>query len=77
MDVTVLPKLEKLSRLVADRGLEIDVEVDGGIDEQNVSEVARRGGNVFVAGAGVYGRPDPVKAIGELRTRALAVRGGS
>jgi ribulose-phosphate 3-epimerase len=77
MDMTVFPKLEKLSRLVAEKGLDLDLEVDGGIDEQNVSEVARRGGNVFVAGAGVYGRPDPVRAIGELRTRALAVRGGS
>jgi ribulose-phosphate 3-epimerase len=77
MDVSVLPKVEKLSRLVAERGLDLDVEVDGGIDEANVDEVAKRGGNVFVAGAGVYGRPDPVGAIAELRARALAVRGGS
>jgi ribulose-phosphate 3-epimerase len=77
MDVSVLPKVEKLSRLVAERGLDLDVEVDGGIDEGNVDEVAKRGGNVFVAGAGVYGRPDPARAIGELRARALAVRGGS
>ena len=61
----------------AERGLELDIEIDGGIDEGNVDEVAKRGGNVFVAGAGVYGRPDPVKAIGELRARAEAARGGS
>ncbi len=77
MDVSVLPKVERLSALVAEKGLDLDIEVDGGIDEGNVDEVARRGGNVLVAGAGVYGRPDPVRAIGELRAKALAVRGGN
>jgi ribulose-phosphate 3-epimerase len=77
MEVSVLPKVEKLSRLISERGLELDVEVDGGIDEGNVGEVAKRGGNVFVAGAGVYGRPDPVGAIAELRKRAAAARGAS
>ena len=79
MDVSVFPKIEKLSGLVAEQGLDIDIEVDGGIDEENVHEVVARGGNVFVAGAGVYGRPDPVKAIGGLRDRAVAAaaaRGG-
>ena len=77
MDATVLPKIEKLSRLVAQRGLDLDLEIDGGIDEDNVAEVARLGGNVFVAGAGVYGKPDPVGAIARIRTKAMAVRGGS
>jgi len=77
MEVGVFPKIERLSRLVAERGLDLDVEIDGGIDEGNVGEVAKRGGNVFVAGAGVYGKPDPVRAISELRSRAAAVRGGS
>jgi ribulose-phosphate 3-epimerase len=79
MDVSVFPKIKMLSRLVAEKGLEIDIEVDGGIDEENVHEVVAQGGNVLVAGAGVYGRPDPVRAIGGLRERAAAaaVRGGS
>ena len=77
MDKRVFPKIEHLSSLVAERGLKLDLEIDGGIDEGNVGEVAKRGGNVFVAGAGVYGRPDPVRAIGELRAKAQSARGGS
>jgi len=78
MDVSVFPKIEKLSKLVAEKGLQLDIEVDGGIDEENVHEVVARGGNVLVAGAGVYGRPDAVEAIGGLRKRAAAaVRGES
>lgn len=77
MEVSVLPKIEKLSALVSRMGLDLDVEIDGGIDEENIGEVARRGGNVFVAGAGVYGKPDPVGSIAGLRRRAAAARGGS
>ncbi|MGA2664975.1 MAG: ribulose-phosphate 3-epimerase [Nitrososphaerales archaeon] len=78
MDRSVLPKIERVRRLADERGLALDIEVDGGIDAGNVQEVAGRGGNVFVAGAGVYGRPDPAGAIGELRARAaVATRGGA
>jgi ribulose-phosphate 3-epimerase len=77
MDLGVLPKLEAMGKLVATRGLDLDLEVDGGIDEENIDQAARLGGNVFVAGAGVYAKPDPVGAIGALRQRALAVRGGN
>ena len=41
-----------MSALVAERGLKLDLEIDGGIDEGNMGEVAKLGGNVFVAGAG-------------------------
>ena len=50
------------------------VEVDGGVEPENVDEVVRRGGNVLVAGAGVYGKKDPVAAISELRERAESAR---
>ena len=74
LDVTVLPKLGELSSLVRGRGLEgeVDIEVDGGIEESNVSEVVKRGGNILVAGAGVYAKGDAAKAIKSLRGRALS-----
>jgi ribulose-phosphate 3-epimerase len=75
MEVSVFPKIEKLSAMISEKGLDVDVEVDGGIDAGNVGEVARLGGNVFVAGAGVYGKPDPVGAIAELRRVASSARG--
>ena len=77
MDMSVMPKLRKISSLVADRGLRTDLEVDGGVEPENVDEVVRNGGNVLVAGAGVYGKRDPVKAISVLRKRALDVKRAS
>jgi len=74
MDMSVMPKLRKICTLVRDRGLPTDIEVDGGIEPENVHEVVKRGGNVLVAGAGVFGKKDPVNAISVLRERALQVR---
>jgi ribulose-phosphate 3-epimerase len=74
MDMSVMPKLQKIADLVGTRGLPTDVEVDGGVEPENVEEVVRRGGNVLVAGAGVYAKRDPVRAISELRERAGKAR---
>ena len=77
MDMSVMPKLRKISSLVADRGLPTDLEVDGGVEPENVREVVKNGGNVLVAGAAVYGKKDPVRAISVLRECALEVKRAS
>jgi len=76
MDMSVMPKLEKTSAFVRTRGLHTDIEVDGGVEEENVHEVVKRGGNVLVAGAGVYAKKDPIMAISALRRRAESARRG-
>ncbi len=70
MDMSTMPKLERISALLDEQGSGADIEIDGGVEPENVHEVVKRGGNVLVAGAGVYGKNDPVKAIGMLRERA-------
>ena len=70
MDMSVLPKLEALNALVRDNAMSVDIEIDGGVEPENAHEVVSRGGNVLVAGAGVYSKKDPVAAIGQLRARA-------
>ena len=70
MDTSTMPKLERISALIREKGSGADIEIDGGVEPENVREVVMRGGNVLVAGAGVYGKSDPVKAIGALRERA-------
>ncbi len=72
LDPTVLPKLGDLYSLVRRGGSEVDIEVDGGVEEGNVSEVVRMGGNILVAGAGVYAKGDAARAIKSLRERALS-----
>ena len=71
LDTAVLPKLGELASLVRAGDLPLDVEVDGGVGESNVNEVVKRGGNVLVAGAGVYGRGEVGRAIRALRETAV------
>jgi len=74
MDMSVMPKLQSIGDLVRKKGLDTDIEIDGGVEPENVREVVKRGGNVLVAGAGVFAKKDPVRAIGVLRERAEEAR---
>ena len=49
------------------RGLECDIEVDGGIDAVTAALVKDAGANVLVAGSSVFGKPDRAAAIEALR----------
>ena len=60
--------LEKVSWLRKKLGNEFDIQVDGGVNSETVSDVARAGGNVVVAGAAVFGKPNLQEAIAELRS---------
>jgi ribulose-phosphate 3-epimerase len=74
MDMSVMPKLEAIRELFERRRLTTDIEIDGGVEPENVREVVNRGGNVLVAGAGVFAKKDPVEAIATLRERAEEAR---
>ena len=57
---TSVAKVETIRRSVDERGLAVEIEVDGGISPATVGRVARAGASVVVAGAAVYGGPKPV-----------------
>jgi len=63
----VLPKIEELKRIIEQKGIEVDIEVDGGINVENISQVARAGANVFVAGNAVFGSQDYAETIALMR----------
>jgi ribulose-phosphate 3-epimerase len=69
----VLPKIAQLRRWIDERGLAVELEVDGGIAEATIERAARAGANVFVAGTAVFGEPDYRAAIADLRKRAEGV----
>ena len=50
-----LNKIKELRAMLDEKGLDVDVQVDGGISALNVEEVVRAGANVIVAGAAVFG----------------------
>jgi ribulose-phosphate 3-epimerase len=59
---SMLPKIERLRAMIAQRGATCDLEVDGGINAETAPRAARAGANVLVAGSAVYGDPGGVPA---------------
>jgi ribulose-phosphate 3-epimerase len=68
---SMLPKIRRLRATIEERGLAVDIEVDGGIHEETAPLVVEAGANLLVAGSAVYGTPDGVAAaIERLRVAA-------
>ncbi|HMO80985.1 MAG TPA: ribulose-phosphate 3-epimerase [Pyrinomonadaceae bacterium] len=63
---SVLGKLRRLREMISTKGLDTQIEIDGGIDETNVAEVVAAGAEILVAGSAVYGKDDPVAALRKL-----------
>ena len=61
-----LGKVRILRDYIRSRGLEIDIEVDGGISPANAAEVVAAGANVIVAGSSVFRAPDAAAAVAEM-----------
>lgn len=64
-------KVRQLAAMRLAAGVAFDIQVDGGVTEQNIGALAAAGANVFVAGTAVFGQGDYAKAIGSLRQTAL------
>ncbi len=67
-------KIRALRTMIEGRGLDVDIQVDGGIQSGTVLEAASAGANVFVAGSAVFKKPDYEIAIRSLREGAQAAR---
>lgn len=64
----VLPKIEKLRRLLDEGGHNAELEVDGGVNEATAQSVVRAGGRVLVAGSAIFNRRESVaEAVARLR----------
>jgi ribulose-phosphate 3-epimerase len=66
----MLDKVRAVRKAVADSGLEIRIEVDGGIADDTIAAAAEAGADAFVAGTAVYGAEDPAEAVRRLRRLA-------
>ena len=60
---TSLDKLRRLKQMIADRGLETKIEIDGGVDSGNIAEIVQAGAEIIVAGSAVYGGGKPADAV--------------
>ncbi len=74
--VEVMDKVRAARNELDRRSLDVEIEVDGGIDEETVPVAAGAGADVFVAGTAVFGADAPREAVKRLRAAAVAVRRG-
>jgi ribulose-phosphate 3-epimerase len=64
---TSIDKLRRLRRMIDDRQLDVRIEIDGGIDLENIAAVVAAGAEIIVAGSAVFGAADPESAVRGLR----------
>jgi ribulose-phosphate 3-epimerase len=62
-----LRKIERLKKIVDKNHCALEIEVDGGIKVENIGEVSRAGGDIFVSGSGIFKTKDYGETIRKLR----------
>ena len=67
-----LPKIAAARRLSDAGGLDLRIQVDGGVSEDTVEQCSRAGATTFVAGSAVFGAEDPGAVVTRLRELAAA-----
>ncbi|KAF0820317.1 Ribulose-phosphate 3-epimerase [Bacillus sp. ZZV12-4809] len=63
----VLPKISAVKELADSKGLNIEIEVDGGVNEETAQLCIEAGANVLVAGSAIYNQKDRAAAIAALK----------
>lgn len=62
-----LEKASRLKAMIVEKGLSVDIQMDGGIGLHNIKKVTDAGVNVIVAGNSIFGAEDPVDTIRRMR----------
>jgi ribulose-phosphate 3-epimerase len=69
---SALRKLSEARRIIDESGLDIRLEVDGGVKVDNIGEIAKAGADTFVAGSAIFGSPDYAETIRRMREEVAA-----
>jgi ribulose-phosphate 3-epimerase len=64
---STLKKIERLRKTIEQNHYALEIEVDGGINLENIGEVSRAGGDIFVLGTGIFKTKDYKETIRKLR----------
>jgi ribulose-phosphate 3-epimerase len=70
-----LPKIRRTRELVSKHGLDIWIQIDGGVSAETIERCAEAGADMFVAGSAVYDADDPNTMVDKLRAMAAAAAG--
>jgi ribulose-phosphate 3-epimerase len=63
----VLPKIRKVRQMADEKGVTLEIEIDGGINSETAKLCIEAGANVLVAGSAIYNEKDRAKAISLIR----------
>jgi len=66
---SMLPKIKRLRKMINEKGLSAEIEVDGGIGVENIKDASQAGADIFVAGNAIFGSGDYRKTIQEMRKK--------
>jgi ribulose-phosphate 3-epimerase len=66
----MMPKVSAVRSEIDRRGLNVDIQVDGGINKDTISIAAKAGANVFVSGNAIFSSDDAKKTIADFKARA-------
>lgn len=66
----MMPKVSAVRSEIDRRGLDVDIQVDGGINKDTISIAAKAGANVFVSGNAIFSSDNAEKTIADFKTRA-------
>ncbi len=64
-------KVANLKNLILKKGVKTQIEVDGGVGEQNAKRLVEAGADILVAGSFVFKAPDPIAAIASLKSISI------
>ncbi|HLB05691.1 MAG TPA: ribulose-phosphate 3-epimerase [Thermodesulfobacteriota bacterium] len=64
---TMLPKIAEMRSILDNRGLNVELMVDGGVTLENIAEISKAGADAFVAGSAVFGSQDYKKTIEDMK----------
>ena len=64
---TSVDKVSRLRRMIEERQLHTRIEIDGGIDLENIGSVVAAGAEIIVAGSAIFGSGNPETAVRQLR----------
>lgn len=65
-----LEKVRRLKKMIDERGLNVGIEIDGGVSPETIERISGAGVNIFVAGSAIYGCDEYSGVISELKQLA-------
>jgi ribulose-phosphate 3-epimerase len=69
---SVVSKIEALSKIIEEKGYDVEIEIDGGITAETIVPCAKAGASIFVAGSAIYNKEDRKEALQAIKASGEA-----